>query len=202
VTGALAAAAVAAYLVGAIPVGLLVGRVFGAGDIRRQGSGNIGATNVLRTAGRLPAVLTLAGDVVKGHVATLVGALVAGRDPTAAAVAAVAAVAGNCWPVYLRFRGGKGVATGLGALLGIVPLAVLPAAVIFVAVAGAFRYVSLGSLAGAVSVPVAAWLLGRYPEAAVLAAVAVAAIVVIRHRENIGRLRSGTERRLGQGTSA
>ena len=129
-----AVAIVAAYLIGAVPIGYLVGRAFGVADIRRHGSGNIGATNVLRTAGRLPALLTLAGDIAKGFAAvTLAGALVnrpAGPDLGATAACAVAAVIGNCWSIFLGFRGGKGVATGLGTLLWLVPWAVLPAAAI------------------------------------------------------------------------
>src|SRR5205085_9486947 len=104
------AAVVLAYLVGAIPVGYLVGRAFGVGDIRRHGSGNIGATNVLRTAGRLPGLLTLAGDILKG--AAAVALVAAWSGGLAAAAAAVAAIVGNCWSVFFRFRGGKGAATG------------------------------------------------------------------------------------------
>ena len=187
----------AAYLVGAIPIGYLVGRAFGIADIRRHGSGNIGATNLLRTAGRVPAVLTLVGDIAKGWTAVAVGALVAGSDPAITALSAVAAVIGNCWSIFLGFRGGKGVATGFGALLRLVPLATLPAAVVWLAVTIVFRYVSLGSLVAAICVPVATLLLARYPGAYVVAAAAVAAIVVGRHHENIARLLAGSERRLG-----
>jgi glycerol-3-phosphate acyltransferase PlsY len=184
----------AAYLLGAVPVGYLVGRAFGVADVRRHGSGSIGATNVLRTAGRLPAALTLAGDVAKGYLAVTLAAL--GGEPALAPLCAIAAVAGNCWSVFLGFRGGKGVATGLGACLRLVPLAMPPALVVWLVVVMAFRYVSLGSLAAAACVAPAALVLG-YPTPAVLAALAVAAIVVLRHRDNIARLLSGTERRLG-----
>ena len=193
--------AVVAYLVGAVPIGFLIARAFGVGDIRRHGSGNIGMANVLRTAGKTPAILTLLGDVVKGALAVVLGGAVAGAEPTGQAVAAVAAVAGNCWSVFLRFRGGKGVATGLGAMLRVVPWAVLPAAVVFVAVVATTRYVSLGSVLAAIGVPIAALVLG-YPRASVLAAGAVALIIVARHHQNIARLRRGTERRLGQGAKA
>ena len=188
--------AVVAYLVGAIPIGFLIARAFGIGDIRRHGSGNLGATNVLRTAGKTPALLTLVGDVAKGAAAVALGGAIAGGDPVAMATAAVAAVAGNCWSVFLGFRGGKGVATGLGAMLWLVPLAVLPSAVVFVAVVATTRYVSLGSLLGAVGVPVVALVLG-YPRASVVAAALVAAIIVARHHQNIARLRNGTESRFG-----
>jgi glycerol-3-phosphate acyltransferase PlsY len=192
-----ALAALVAYLVGAIPVGFLVARAAGLGDIRRHGSGTIGATNVLRTLGRGAAAVTLLGDVAKGALAVWLGGLLSGD---AAPAAAVAAVAGNCWPVFLRFRGGKGVATGLGALLTLVPLAVAPAAVVWLAITASFRYVSLGSVLAALCVPLGTIMLG-YPWAAALASAVVAAIVVARHRENIGRLLSGTERRLGERTA-
>jgi glycerol-3-phosphate acyltransferase PlsY len=193
---ALAAAGLAgAYLVGAVPVGLLVARRAGGVDIRRHGSGNIGATNVLRTLGARAALLTLAGDVVKGAAAVGLAAGLAGRD--VAALGALAAVVGNCWPAYLRFRGGKGMATGLGAFLAAAPLAVLPAAVVFALAVAAFRYVSLASLSGGLALPVAgAWL--GYPPLDVAAMLAVAVIVVGRHHANIARLRAGTEPRLGR----
>jgi glycerol-3-phosphate acyltransferase PlsY len=189
-------AVVLAYLVGAIPVGFLVGRAFGVGDIRRHGSGNIGATNVLRTAGRLPAVLTLVGDVLKGAAAVALAGAWTG-DRTAAAAGAVAVVVGNCWSVFLRFRGGKGGATGLGAFLALTPWAALPAALVFVVVTATFRYVSLATIMAAACVPLGALALG-YPRAAVLACAVAAAIVIARHHENITRLTAGTERRLGQ----
>jgi glycerol-3-phosphate acyltransferase PlsY len=190
----------ASYALGAEPVGLLVGRAFGVRDIRRRGSGNIGATNVLRTAGWPAAVLTLTGDVAKGYLAVLLGAWIAAGDPTAAAGSAVAAVVGNCWPVFLRFRGGKGVATGLGAFLRLLPWATLPAAVVWLAVTATFRYVSLGSLTATVCVPLGALMLGE-PVASVVAALVVAAIIVLRHRDNMARLLAGTERRLGGRTA-
>jgi len=194
-------AIVAAYLIGAVPIGYLVGRAFGIADIRRHGSGTIGATNVLRTAGRLPALLTLAGDIAKGFAAvTLGGALVnspAGPDLGATAACAVAAVIGNCWSIFLGFRGGKGVATGLGALLWLVPWAVLPAAAIWLGFTLSFRYVSLGSILGAVGVALGAALLG-YPRPFVLAAFGVATIVVARHHANIARLLAGHEPKVGQ----
>ena len=190
-------AVLAAYLVGAVPIGWLVARVFGVGDIRRHGSGNIGATNVLRTVGRLPAIVTLLGDVLKGYLAVWLGTVLGGEQPAAAAMAAVAAVAGNCWSVFLGFRGGKGVATGLGAALRLVPLATLAAIPVFVIIVASFRYVSLGTLLAALCVPLGALMLG-YPRAAVLAALAIAAIIVGRHHENIARLRAGTESRLGR----
>jgi glycerol-3-phosphate acyltransferase PlsY len=186
-----------AYLVGAIPVGFLVGRAFGIGDIRRHGSGNIGATNVLRTAGKLPAALTLVGDVVKGALAVALGRALAAGEEHVAAACAVAALVGNCWSIFLRFRGGKGGATGLGAFLALVPWAVLPAALVWLVVTATFRYVSLATIVSSACVPLGALVLG-YPRASVIASMFGAAIVVARHRDNIARLTAGTERRVGQ----
>ena len=190
-----------AYLIGAVPIGWLVARAFGVSDICRHGSGNIGATNVLRTLGRLPAVVTLVGDVLKGYAAVVVAGALAGGAPPALAAAAVAAVVGNCWSVFLGFRGGKGVATGLGALLRLVPWATLAALPVFVVVLASFRYVSLASLLAALCVPLGALVLG-YPRVSTLAALAVAALVVSRHHANIARLRAGTESRFGQKSPA
>jgi glycerol-3-phosphate acyltransferase PlsY len=189
-------AVVAAYLVGAVPVGLLVARLAGGGDIRSQGSGNIGATNLLRTLGPVAGVATLVGDVLKGWLAVSVARAIAPDEPWAPAAGAVAAIAGNCWPVFLRFRGGKGVATGLGAFLPLAPWALLPSVVVFAAVVAATRFVSLASLCGALSLPIGAAVLG-YGRAAVVAAVVVFAIVLLRHRANLQRLVSGTESRFG-----
>jgi acyl phosphate:glycerol-3-phosphate acyltransferase len=186
----------AAYLIGAIPVGFLVARAAGGADIRRAGSGNIGATNVLRTLGIGPAVLTLVGDIVKGYLAVTAARSI-GIGAWAAPAGAVAAVAGNCWPVFLAFRGGKGVATGLGAFLSLIPWAVLPAAGLWIAVTALSRYVSLASIVACVSLPVGAALLG-YPRQAVIAAAVTAAVIIWRHRENIARLASGSEHRLGE----
>jgi glycerol-3-phosphate acyltransferase PlsY len=190
-------AIVAAYVIGAVPVGFLVARAFGIGDIRRHGSGSIGATNVLRAAGWIPALVTLAGDIAKGYGAVWTGAWLVGGEVAATAFCAVAAVVGNCWSVFLGFRGGKGVATGLGALLRLVPWAVLPAAPVWLAVALTTRYVSLGSVIGAACVPLGALLLG-YPGPFALAALIVASVIIARHHENIARLLAGTERKLGE----
>lgn len=190
-------ALVAAYLVGAIPVGFLMGRVFGVEDVRRHGSGSIGATNVLRSAGRLAAVLTLVGDVAKGACAMALGTAWASGDRRVIAASAVAAIAGNCWSIFLGFRGGKGVATGLGALLVLVPWATLPAALVWILVTVTFRYVSLASVLATACVPLGATILG-YPGPSILACVVITAIIVLRHRENLTRLLAGSEPRLGQ----
>lgn len=186
----------AAYLIGAIPVGVLVARAAGGTDIRRVGSGNIGATNVLRTLGVLPGVVTLVGDVTKGALAVSAARGIA-PEPWVDSGGAVLAVVGNCWPVFLAFRGGKGVATSLGAFLALMPWAVVPATVIWLGVAAGSRYVSLASLLACLGLPLGALLLG-YPRPAVGAAAVVAGIIIWRHRQNIQRLVSGTERRLGE----
>lgn len=186
----------AAYLIGAIPVGVLVARLTAGVDIRRHGSGNIGATNVLRTLGPLAAVVTLLGDIVKGFLATSVAGVLGGE--TWLGGGAVAAVVGNCWPVFLAFRGGKGVATALGAFLRAAPLAVLPAAVLWILVTALTRYVSLASIVACVGFVGAAWMLGA-ARAVVAGAAAVALVIIWRHQQNIQRLLAGTESRLGQG---
>src|SRR5262249_20133753 len=152
-------AALVPYAIGAVPIGWLIARASGVSDIRRQGSGNIGATNVLRTVGRGAAIATLIGDVLKGYLAVAAGAALGSGAATAVAVATVAAVVGNCWSVFLGFRGGKGVATGLGAVLYTVPLATVAALPVFVVVLATTRYVSLASLLAAACVPFGAAVL-------------------------------------------
>ena len=188
-----------AYLIGAIPVGVIVARLAGGVDLRRSGSGSIGATNVLRTLGTLPAVATLLGDIGKGYLAVNVARVLV---PTrwGAAAGAVLAIVGHCWPVFLRFRGGKGVATGFGAFLALAPLATAPTVLVWLAVTTSFRYVSLASIMACVCLPVGVALLG-YPREAIGAAVAAAIIIVVRHRENLRRLAKGSEARLGERAS-
>jgi len=195
------AALALAYSIGAIPVGFVVAWAFGIGDIRRHGSGNIGATNVLRTLGRLPGALTLVGDIAKGYLAVVVASALVSGQTSVEAAAGVAAIVGNCWSVFLWFRGGKGVATGLGVFLKLAPLATAPAALVWLAVVMTFRYVSLASLLAAICVPLGALMLGR-PPAIVVACAVGAAIVVLRHRDNIARLLTGSERRLGHRAAA
>ena len=189
-------ALVAAYLIGAIPVGYLVARLTGNLDIRSAGSGAIGATNVLRTLGKGPAIVTMLGDIAKGYIAVSV---VRSIDPAPQWVAAgaVLAIVGNCWPVFLGFRGGKGVATGFGAFLALAPWATAPAALVFLVVVVTFRYVSLGSVMACLCLPLGVAALG-YPYASTAAAVGAAVIIIVRHRTNLGRLFRGEESRLGQ----
>ena len=188
-----------AYLIGAIPVGFIVARFFGGGDIRRSGSGSIGATNVLRTLGTLPAVVTLFGDIAKGYLAVSV-ARALGPARWGAAAGAVLAIVGNCWPVFIRFHGGKGVATGFGAFLALTPLATAPTVLVWLAVTASFRYVSLASIMACVCLPVGVALLG-YPWPSIAAAAAAAIVIIGRHRENLWRLATGSEPRLGERAS-
>jgi glycerol-3-phosphate acyltransferase PlsY len=191
---------VVVYLIGSIPVGFLISRMAGGVDIRGQGSGSIGATNVLRTMGPAPAIATLLGDVLKGYLAVRV-AEVFGPQPGWGAAGAVLAIVGNCWPIFLRFKGGKGVATGLGAFLALAPKAIVPAFVAWLVLTVAFRYVSLASIVGCVVMALSVWLLG-YPHVYVAAAACAAVLIVWRHHANVKRLLSGTESRLGQRASA
>ena len=180
------------YLVGSIPFGLIFARLFGLGDIRKIGSGNIGATNALRTGNKPMAALTLAGDVLKGTVPVLIASRWGGE---AAILAGLAAFLGHLFPVWVGFKGGKGVATYLGILLGIAPIGVLVFAVVWLSVAFLCRYSSLAALAATLVVPVV-YVALRYMEAAALPAI-LTAIVYIRHHANIRRLLAGTEGKIG-----
>lgn len=173
----------------------MVARALGV-DVRRRGSGNIGATNVLRAAGWGPAVATLVGDVAKGYGGTWLGSQ-AGPGPEWAALAGVLVVVGNCWSVFLGGKGGKGVATGLGAFLRLAPWALLPAVVVWMTLVASFRFVSLASICAVLGLPLAILALA-YPLPLVGAGGVVALIVILRHRENIQRLLAGSERRFGE----
>jgi glycerol-3-phosphate acyltransferase PlsY len=186
-----------AYLMGSIPFSFLVARAFGVDDVRRVGSGNVGATNVLRSAGRKAGALALLLDAAKGAGASLLAMRLAPDQELTWALAALAAVLGHMYPVWLRFQGGKGVATGLGAFAPLAPAAALGAAVVFVLLLVATRYVSLSSMAGALSLAVLIFArVGPGPLA--WAAAAAAGFVVLRHRSNVRRLLSGEERRAGE----
>jgi glycerol-3-phosphate acyltransferase PlsY len=188
------------YLLGSIPFGFLLVRAFRGADIRRSGSGNIGATNVARTAPLL-GLLTLVLDAVKGICAVLIARhwIVASSGMSAeilAGVAALFAVLGHIFPVWLKFRGGKGVATGLGSFVLLAPKAVLVMVGVFVAVVLLFRFISLGSITAVALFPLLAWLLDGYSRSPVLGFMAMVSILVIaKHRENIRRLIAGTENR-------
>jgi len=180
------------YLLGSIPFGLILTRLGGAGDIRAIGSGNIGATNVLRTGRKGLAAATLAFDLLKGLLPTLAASHWFGPDM--AVLTGLGTVLGHCFPVWLRFKGGKGVATAAGVVLALSPATLLAILVLFVVLVWATRYVSLGSVSAAAAAPVVAWLLERYQLAELFLIIAV--IVVFMHRANIGRLLKGTENKL------
>ena len=181
------------YLLGSIPFGLILTRLTGAGDLRSIGSGNIGATNVLRTGHKGLAAATLLFDLAKGAVAVVLARHFAGDG--AAALGGAAAVLGHCFPVWLRFKGGKGVATLMGVALGLAWPIGLAYAVVWLGMLAITRISSLGGMSAAVVAPFAALALGMRSEAAVLAG--LTALVLWLHRANIGRLREGTEPRVG-----
>lgn len=183
------------YLVGSVPSGVIIGGFAGI-DVRNAGSGNIGATNVARVLGKGRGVLTLLADAAKGFLPVLV-ALRLGFDYAGAAGVAIAAFLGHLYPVYLKFRGGKGVATALGALLVLTPLATLILAMVFGGAVLISRVVSLGSMAAAITAPVVLWLLS-YPPPLIGMGTFFGAMVIFRHHANIQRLLAGTEPRFGQ----
>ncbi len=184
------------YLVGAIPTGYLAFKLSERKDIREHGSRNTGATNVMRLKGWTLAVPVVVVDVLKGFLPAFL-ALRLFDDPRLALVAAFMAVVGHCYPVYIRFRGGKGVATTVGAAAAVGPAPLLLCAVVFAGVVALTRYVSLGSILAVTAFPVLALILGQGAETA-LWGLAIAALVVFRHRANIGRLLAGRERKLGE----
>lgn len=193
---------IAAYLLGSIPFGYLIVRAMEGADVRESGSGGTGATNVSRRAGKLAGVVTLLLDALKGALAVLLARWLAADDFGVSwwvAAAAVLAVLGHCFPVWLGFRGGKGVATGVGVFLRLYPLGVACAAVVFALVVAFTRYVSLGSMLATAAFPLFVWLLSEYagqtPDRApvLTAALGAGAIIILMHHANIGRLLRGTE---------
>jgi len=200
-----AAVVALSYLLGSIPFGFLLVRLRGGGDVRETGSGGTGATNVTRRAGKWAGLLTLLLDALKGAAAVLLARLLVGGGSGAewwVAAAAVAAVLGHVFPVWLGFRGGKGVATGLGVFLVLAPLGLLCAVAAFALVVWAWRYVSLGSITAACVLPFAVWLtqgrghLDAAGSPALVVAAAGAALIIFMHRANIRRLLRGEENRL------
>jgi glycerol-3-phosphate acyltransferase PlsY len=187
--------AVGGYLIGSISFGVIAMRLAGAGDIRKVGSGSIGATNVLRTGRRDLALITLIGDAGKGAAAVLLAAWLV--SPTGAAIAGGAAFLGHLFPVWLKFRGGKGVATFFGILFAIAWPVGLGAGLVWIAVAAIFRFSSLAGLTAAIAAPVVLVLTRRETPAALALLIAMAALIFLRHRDNIVRLRKGEEPRLG-----
>ena len=206
---------VTSYLLGSIPFGYLLVRIFRGEDVRQTGSGNIGATNVARTGSKGLAVATLLLDALKGYVAVAHVFFFArhhadhfvNSGPTLvyilAALAGLCAIIGHMYPVWIRFKGGKGVATAVGAFLGIAPTAILVVLALFVAIVAVTRYVSLGSIVAAAVFPFAAWWLNPSTRSlAVLGLLSVSSLlIIIRHKDNIRRLLAGNENRFGGGKS-
>jgi len=190
------AAFVFGYLCGSIPFGVLLTRVAGAPDVRTIGSGNIGATNVLRTGRKALAAATLLGDMLKGTVAVLVTHYFFGRE--AAMCAALGAFLGHLFPVWLKFKGGKGVATYIGLLVGLAWPAAIAFCVVWLAVAALTRYSSLAALIASATVPFFLWWRGEGPEAGLFALLSI--LLWIMHRGNIGRLFHGRESKIGSGS--
>jgi glycerol-3-phosphate acyltransferase PlsY len=185
---------IVSYLIGSVPFALLLARRWGAADLRRIGSGNLGAANVLRASGVKAGVLVAVLDITKGAVSVMLAERFGGD--AAAPAAGVAAIVGHIYPVWLRFRGGKGVATACGVFSVLSPLAVPPALGIFAVTVWITKYISLGSMLASVALPPIAYAIGSSAPT-VAAAFVVSAIIVFRHRSNLVRLRTGTERRIG-----
>ena len=186
---------VGAYLIGSVPFALLLARRWGAADLRLVGSGNVGAANVMRASGVKAGILVAALDVAKGAASVMLAERFGG-NAAAPAAAGLAAIVGHIYPVWLRFRGGKGVATACGVFAVVVPPAMPAAMAIFVLTVWVTKYISLGSVLASVALPPLAYLTGS-PAPAVATAWAAAAIIVFRHRSNLARVRAGTERRIG-----
>lgn len=186
----------AAYLLGSIPFGIIVARAFGGVDPRNAGSKNIGATNVVRTAGKAAGMLTLLLDVAKG-IAPMLALRLLYPEPRLMTLTGLAAIAGHLFPVFLGFKGGKGVATAAGVMFVVSPLATILSIAVFIVVVLAKRYVSLGSIISSAAMPV---FLSVIPgsRAYVPMGVAVAVLIIVKHRENIKRLVAGAENKIGK----
>lgn len=184
-----------AYFLGAIPWAYIIGKMTKGIDIRQYGSGNVGFTNALRTIGKGPAILVLIGDVGKGIAAVLIAKYFG--SPLIATLAGLLVVAGHNYPVFLGFKGGKGAAAGFGALLALLPLEALLAVLVWVIIVFITRYVSLGTILGALIVPFATFIFNKEMHY-LLFSILGASFVIIKHHSNISRLLSGTERKLGE----
>lgn len=186
-------AVVVAYLLGSIPFGYLLVKWRTGGDVRSAGSGNIGATNVLRTTGSGAGAATLLLDIAKGYLAVWIAARLVGNNELWTSAAALAVMAGHAYPVFLKFQGGKAVASFVGAFLRLTPLPLIAALVVFLGVAAWTRHISLGSIAAAATFPLAVWLLlqGSWP--VLIASIIAGVFIIYKHRSNIERLRAGSE---------
>jgi|SRR5450432_246921 len=183
---------VVAYLLGAIPFGYLLVKWKTGADVRASGSGNIGATNVLRAGGRAAGIATLLLDIAKGYAAVWIAGRLTAQEPLWMAAAVLAAVAGHAYPVFLNFKGGKAVASFVGAFLCLTPAAIAAEVIVFVVVVAWTRQISMGSIVGAATFPLAVWLIARSP-IALAAAIIGGAFIIYKHSGNIARLRLGTE---------
>ena len=192
----MASAILIAYLLGSIPFALLWSRRWSSVDLRSVGSGNLGAANVMRASGVASGIAVALLDAAKGAAGVAIAQRLAPGEAGVAAAAGIAAILGHVCPVWLRFRGGKGVATACGVFIVLSPSAIPAALAIFVGVVWLTKYVSLGSLLASLALPPIAYATGA-PGPSVVAAFGAAAIIVFRHRSNLGRLRAGTERRIG-----
>jgi glycerol-3-phosphate acyltransferase PlsY len=184
---------VVAYLIGGIPFGYLLVRLKTGEDVRSMGSGNIGATNVLRTSGWIIAVATLLLDIAKGFFAVWLAARLTGDSVGWMSLAALAVMAGHAYPAFLKFQGGKAVASFIGAFLYLTPVPLLAALVLFVIVVAVTRHISMGSIIAAASLPLATWLIMHPPASIVLTSLVAGAFIVYRHGANIQRIRAGKE---------
>ena len=182
-----------AYLLGGVPFGYVLVRFKTGEDVRTMGSGNIGATNVLRTTGRGIAVATLLLDILKGFVAVWIAALLTGHSDLWMSAAALAVMAGHAYPVFLNFQGGKAVASFIGAFAYLTPLALAVTLVLFVIIVAATRQISMGSIVGAGALPLAVYLILHPTPPVVIASLIAGAFIIYRHSSNIHRIRSGTE---------
>jgi acyl phosphate:glycerol-3-phosphate acyltransferase len=195
----------AAYFLGSIPFGLLVTKLFAGSDIRKSGSGNIGANNVARVVGPSAGILTLVLDVAKGYAAVWLAGRFSEQSSTALTLAAVAALLGHCFPVWLKFKGGKGVATALGVFLMLAPLAALGALLVFILVSITWRYVSLGSVSAAAAMPLLMyflWAPGHAPPLMVdFGTLFASGLVIFKHDANLQRLMDGEEPKFSFGKS-
>lgn len=186
-------ALLAAYLLGAIPFGYLLVKWKTGADVRTSGSGNIGATNVLRTSGRAAGVLTLLLDIGKGYVAVWIAARLTEHDPLWMSAAALVVMAGHAYPVFLKFRGGKAVASFVGSFLCLTPLPLAAILVVFVGVVAGTGYISMGSVVAAATFPLAVWLILQPSIYIVVAAIVAGAFIIYKHSSNLARLRAGSE---------
>jgi len=193
-------ALVFAYLLGSIPFGYLLVKWRTGADVRTSGSGNIGATNVLRTTGRAAAIATLALDIAKGYVAVWIAVSLTGANLWWTSAAALAVMAGHSYPVFLKFQGGKAVATFVGAFFCLTPLPMVAALAVFAGVTAWTRYVSLGSIAAAATFPLAVWLILQASWPVLLASMAAGLFIIYKHSSNIARVREGKEHTLSLGT--